>query len=235
MGNPGLKLCRRIRSRRRPNPAPRCRRLGSWTMFCGAGPFVVGCCRSCVLFQETAAIRHVVRVRGCCENRSRCLSTSPPPPIQEFPAPDMNVPCPHCQVRLSVHPSQAGGVIACPKCGGKFQIPLPIAQVETGHLQTAQSVPTEVQAFASKKIAAGICGILLGGLGVHKFILGLNTSGVIMLAIWLAGWITGMCIIVPLVASCAMSVIGLVEGIMYLTKTDEEFYQTYAIQKREWF
>src|ERR1700745_3825598 len=40
-------------------------------------------------------------------------------------------------------------------------------------------------AGASKKMAAGLCGILLGSLGVHKFILGYNTEGIIMLLITL--------------------------------------------------
>jgi len=147
----------------------------------------------------------------------------------------MNVTCPHCQIRLSVHPSQAGGVTACPKCGGRFQVPVPTAHAVGGPYQTSYSLPSEVQAFASKKITAGICGILLGGLGIHKFILGLNNSAAIMLAIWIVGLTTGMCIIVPIFASFAMSTIGLVEGIIYLTKSDEDFYQTYAVEKKEWF
>ena len=55
-----------------------------------------------------------------------------------------------------------------------------------------------------------------------------------MLVVWLFGIFTGACIIVPLFASILMNIIGLVEGIIYLTKTDEDFYQTYAIKKREW-
>ena len=93
----------------------------------------------------------------------------------------------------------------------------------------------DVQAFASKKIVAGICGILWGGFGVHKFILGLNTSGFIMLSVWIVGFVTGMCFFIPLIASIAMNIIGLVEGIIYLTKSDEEFYQTYAVERKEWF
>jgi TM2 domain-containing membrane protein YozV len=147
-------------------------------------------------------------------------------------APQMSVTCPHCQVRLSVPPSEAGTVITCPKCSGKFQVPVPTAFAGGGAYPGASN---EVQAFASKKIAAGICGILLGGLGVHKFILGFNNAGMIMLGIWLAGLITGMCLFLPIFASMAVSVIGLVEGIMYLTKSDEDFYQTYAVQKKEWF
>jgi hypothetical protein len=32
-----------------------------------------------------------------------------------------------------------------------------------------------------------------------------------------------------------MHVIGFIEGIIYLTKSDAEFYQTYVVQKKEWF
>lgn len=92
-----------------------------------------------------------------------------------------------------------------------------------------------VQAFAGKKIAAGICGILLGSLGVHKFILGLTTPGVIMLAVTLVCAVSGACLIFPILGSMAMGVIGLIEGIIYLTKTDEEFYRLYAVEKRGWF
>jgi TM2 domain-containing membrane protein YozV len=42
------------------------------------------------------------------------------------------------------------------------------------------AVPADV---SSKKIAAGICGILLGYLGIHKFILGMTTPGLIMLLV----------------------------------------------------
>ncbi len=79
---------------------------------------------------------------------------------------------------------------------------------------------------ASKKIAAGICGILLGALGIHKFILGYNKEGLIMLLGTLLTCGIG---------SAVTSIIGLVEGIIYLTKTDEEFVSTYIVGKKEWF
>jgi TM2 domain-containing membrane protein YozV len=80
--------------------------------------------------------------------------------------------------------------------------------------------------FASKKTAAGICGILLGGFGVHKFILGLTTPAVIMLVVSVA-----TCFI----AYPVMAIIGLIEGIMYLTKSDSEFVQLYDVEKKGWF
>jgi TM2 domain-containing membrane protein YozV len=144
--------------------------------------------------------------------------------------------CPFCQAHLTVSPSQAGSTTACPHCGGKFQVPLPTAHQGVGPSQPFAGFQNpEIQAFASKKIAAGICGILVGGFGVHKFILGFNTAGAIMLSIWLVGFVTGMCLAIPLLASMAMNVIGLVEGIIYLTKTDEEFFQIYAVERKEWF
>lgn len=147
----------------------------------------------------------------------------------------MSVVCPHCGARLSVPASQAGTVVTCPQCGGKFQAPLPTAHVGGAAYPGAYPPSPEVAAFAGNKIAAGICGILLGGLGVHKFILGLNTAGIIMLAVTLAGFITAPCLIVPALAPLAMGLIGLIEGILYLVKSDEEFYQTYAVEKKQWF
>lgn len=79
---------------------------------------------------------------------------------------------------------------------------------------------------ASNKIAAGVCGIILGGFGVHKFILGYTGAGVIML---LASLLS--CgVLYPV-----MHIIGLVEGIVYLTKTDDEFVRLYVDGRKEWF
>src|SRR5882762_4497518 len=67
---------------------------------------------------------------------------------------------------------------------------------------------------ADKKMVAGICGILLGSFGVHKFILGYTTEGIIQIVIT--------------VVTCGMGgIVGLIEGIIYLTKSDEDFVKTY--------
>jgi TM2 domain-containing membrane protein YozV len=82
----------------------------------------------------------------------------------------------------------------------------------------------------NKKVLAGVLAIILGPLGVHKFILGYNKEGIILLAITLVvGFFT-----------CGVGVgltgiIGLIEGIIYLTKSDEEFYNTYQAGKKPWF
>lgn len=77
---------------------------------------------------------------------------------------------------------------------------------------------------ADKKIAAGLCGILIGGLGIHKFVLGYQQEGIIMLSVFLVTLIIAMVtcgIGAPLVM--IPGIIGLIEGIIYLTKSDEEF------------
>ena len=79
---------------------------------------------------------------------------------------------------------------------------------------------------AANKIAAGVCGILLGSLGVHKFILGYTGAGLIMLLVT---------ILTCGVGGIVMHVIGLIEGIIYLTKTDPEFVRIYVEGRREWF
>jgi TM2 domain-containing membrane protein YozV len=145
--------------------------------------------------------------------------------------------CPHCQAVLAISPDNAGDTVACPHCQGKFQVPVPQAYVNpaAGGAYSNAQYPPEYQAFVSKKIAAGICGILLGALGVHKFILGLNSGGAIMVSIYFGCLVTGMCLFVPILGCIAVSIIGVIEGIMYLTKTDEEFFQSYYIEKRQWF
>ena len=91
-------------------------------------------------------------------------------------------------------------------------------------------------AGADKKLAAGLCGILLGAFGVHKFILGYQTEGFILLGVTLAAWvITFITCGIGVFLVFIPSIIGIVEGIMYLTKSDEEFVNTYIINKKPWF
>jgi TM2 domain-containing membrane protein YozV len=70
------------------------------------------------------------------------------------------------------------------------------------------------------RVTCGIVAILVGGFGVHRFMMGDTTGGIIRLLL--------SCL-------CVGGVIGLIEGIIYLTKTDEEFYQTYIVEKKAWF
>ena len=82
----------------------------------------------------------------------------------------------------------------------------------------------------NKKILAGILAIVLGGFGIHKFILGYTKEGIIMLAVTLVvgAFTCG-------IGASLMGIVGLIEGIIYLTKSDEEFYNTYQVGDKPWF
>ena len=65
-----------------------------------------------------------------------------------------------------------------------------------------------------KKLIAAILAILLGSLGIHKFYLGYVVAGIIQLALSFFLGIGG--------------IIGLIEGIIYLVKSDDEFESGYV-------
>ncbi|MBC7979272.1 MAG: TM2 domain-containing protein [Armatimonadetes bacterium] len=87
----------------------------------------------------------------------------------------------------------------------------------TPHIET--SIYTKEQ--KDKKLIAGLLGILLGWTGAHKFFLGYTKEGVIQL-------------IVSLVTCGVFGIVGLIEGIIYLTKSDDEFVATYLVGRKGW-
>jgi len=95
--------------------------------------------------------------------------------------------------------------LACPSCG--FQL----------------SAPRDI---ATKKLIAGIAGMLWGSMGVHKFILGYKKEGLILLLVSVLSLF--MLAVIPFI-------IGWIEGIIYLCKSTEEFERIYIKGKRSWF
>ena len=79
------------------------------------------------------------------------------------------------------------------------------------------------QPVESKRVMCGVLAILLGGLGIHKFVLGITGAGIIMI------------LITVITCGTVGPIIGLIEGIIYLTKSDAEFIQTYQVEKKAWF
>ncbi len=86
----------------------------------------------------------------------------------------------------------------------------------------------------NKKILVGILAIIVGSLGVHKFLLGYQKEGFILLGVTIAAYVLS-CIGVGLLFVWIPGLVGLIEGIIYLTKSDEEFYNTYQVGKKPWF
>lgn len=74
----------------------------------------------------------------------------------------------------------------------------------------------------NKKVMAGVLALLLGYLGVHKFVLGYKKEGLIQIA--------------ATIVTCGVAgIIPFIEGIIYLTKSDEEFYRIYQVGRKPWF
>jgi TM2 domain-containing membrane protein YozV len=82
---------------------------------------------------------------------------------------------------------------------------------------------------AEKRIVAGVLGICFGGLGVHKFYLGYKTQGLVMLGSFVLG------LVFAGIPSAVVALIGFVEGIMYLSLSNEEFTKRHATLQHPWW
>ncbi|MCW3838021.1 TM2 domain-containing protein [Sphingomonas canadensis] len=79
------------------------------------------------------------------------------------------------------------------------------------------------------RVSAALLAIFLGAAGIHKFYLNRNAAGLTMLAVSIAG------ILLAGIPSAAMALIGLVEGMLYLTRSQDEFDRHYVSGSRAWF
>ena len=104
---------------------------------------------------------------------------------------------------------------------------------QQGYSQPAYTAPTQwpnaTGVCHKDHVAAALLAIFLGSFGVHKFYLGYNTAGFIMLAVSLLG------VVLFFVPSVVVWLIGVIEGIVYLMKSQEEFDYLYVRNKRLWF
>jgi TM2 domain-containing membrane protein YozV len=133
---------------------------------------------------------------------------------EETPTPDPSEPItPETSEPQTPPPAEAAAPVA----------PQPVPAVDPSEFTKEQK---------EKKLVSGLLGILLGALGIHKFYLGYQKEGIIMLVVSVVGTVA-LCG-VPF-AAFGMGVVGLIEGILYLTKTDDEFVSTYVVGRKPWF
>jgi TM2 domain-containing membrane protein YozV len=79
-----------------------------------------------------------------------------------------------------------------------------------------------------------ILAFLLGGFGAHKFYLGYNTAGIIMLAMFIGGWLTSI-ILIGLIPLFAVGIIAFIEFIICIVTDEDEFQRRYVDNERPWF
>jgi len=108
----------------------------------------------------------------------------------------------------------------CQRCGSQFE------KKEAPPIsQPAPEAPPRAETFTQvpyqpnydhppkDRMVAGILALLLGGFGIHKFYLGNIGAGLLYLCF---SWT-----MIP-------EIIGFIEGIIYLTESDEEFQRNHA-------
>ncbi|MBO9713746.1 TM2 domain-containing protein [Sphingomonas sp.] len=95
--------------------------------------------------------------------------------------------------------------------------------------QAVYPLGPELHARGKSRISAALLAFFLGALGIHKFYLDRNGAGLVMLLISLAG------IAVAGVPSGLMALIGIIEAILYLVRSDAEFDRLYVQGNKSWF
>lgn len=117
--------------------------------------------------------------------------------------------CPHCGAPVVRD-------VFCPNCGTKVPENVKFCPNCGG-----QIYPVSETAKAGKKdkLVAGLLAILLGTLGIHYFYLGKTTAGVLT-------------IVISLVSCGIWPVVMLIQGILMLTMSEEDFNSKYVDNDR---
>ena len=92
--------------------------------------------------------------------------------------------------------------VVCPHCGKQ------VAELKTSGCNEDGSLGKMIE--GKNKLVAGLLGILLGGIGIHHFYLGNTTAGILSILFCWTG--------IP-------GIIGLIQGILILCESDDDFAQ----------
>lgn len=79
------------------------------------------------------------------------------------------------------------------------------------------------------RVAAALLAFFLGSLGAHKFYIGKNGAGLVMLLISVTGFVLAG------VPTMVMGLIALVECVIYLTMSQADFEAAYVRGPKAWF
>lgn len=151
------------------------------------------------------------------------LAPSTRPAVRSAPAPGARKFCHHCGTSI------AKSARVCPGCGSTQPDMVSRATMAEPMPLAADHMPPRIAvAPENNRILCGILAIVLGVLGVHKFVMGYTAEGWTLVMITVFGSCIGLGPIVSIV-------IGIVEGIVYLSKSDAEFHRSYEVGHKGWF
>jgi TM2 domain-containing membrane protein YozV len=152
--------------------------------------------------------------------------------------------CPHCGKNYVISERYSGAAVKCQFCGERFRVPeeelipdavfvdedpAPAAQSrsssspEHAHQQSYVAPPNHRMGVIPHRTLAAFLAIFLGTLGIHHFYTGQTSKGIYCLI-----WTVFTCGL----AMIALAVIGLIDGIRYLTMNDQEWshrWENYAL------
>jgi len=80
---------------------------------------------------------------------------------------------------------------------------------------------TKTRSEENTRVPCGVLALVVPTLALHRFILGDVAGGIVRILLNIALGLG--------------SLISFVEGIIYLVKSDEEFYEIYQVRNRAWF
>lgn len=127
--------------------------------------------------------------------------------------------CPRCGSQFML--PNAMNSVRCPSCGEQFQAVMPEATPpQFGTPNYAYGAPAAPGVFdqgpsGKSRGVAGLLAILLGSLGIHYFYVGKTGGGF-------------LCILLSLITCGLWSIIPLIQGILMLTMTQEQFESKYV-------
>ena len=100
---------------------------------------------------------------------------------------------------------------------------------ENGRATSVFPILSDFSIGEKNKWVAALAAFIVGGLGIHKFYLGKNTAGFIMLTVFLGG------ILLAAIPTIIMSLVAFVECVIYVVKSEQQFYDDYVVGDRAWF
>jgi len=86
-----------------------------------------------------------------------------------------------------------------------------------------------VAAYDRNRVAAALLALFAGSIGIHKFYIGKTGAGLVMLIVSAIG------VIFAGIPTALMAAIGVIEGIIYLLRSDDGFDRTYVSGTKAWF